>query len=364
MIQYAHEYRRRVRLLHLGCGGHSFRNILPCYRYAPIELTATCDADLPRAEAFAQQFGAPRAYADFAAALAEERPEAVAIVTGYDAERRPTYPDLAIQALRAGAHVFIEKPPAASVADVRRMMAAEQETGRFVLVGLKKMFFPGVQRIREIIGREEFGRLTSLYCRYPQSLPPAERFGDSSAMVGFLDHLCHPASLLYAVAGPAETLFYQRAANGAVVANLRFRSGAIGCLHLTAGQSGTSPLERLEVVGQGANVRLENGCRLTYYRPGRRGEAGYGRSGSFLGGDDCAPLFWEPEFSLGQLYNHGLFLLGYALEIRHFAECALENSRPDISGLDAALEVTALYEAFLEGEGREISVRAKAEAMC
>lgn len=358
MIQYAHEYPRRLRLLHLGCGGHSFRNILPCYRYAPIDLVATCDVQRDRAEAYARQFGALTAYDDFARALAQEAPEAVVIVTGYDEDRRPTYPDLAIQAMAAGAHVFIEKPPAATIADVRRMMAAEREHDRSVFVGLKKMFFPAVQRVRDIVAREEFGGLTSIYVRYPQSLPPAADFGDSSAMVSFLDHLCHPASLLYAVAGPMESLYYQRTdLNGAVVAILRFRSGAVGSLHLVAGQSGTSPLERLEAVGRGANVVVDNGCRLTYYRPGRRGEAGYGRSGEFLGDDAEAPIRWEPEFSLGQLYNHGLFLLGYAPEIRRFAESALEGKPPELGGLDAALEVTALYEAFLEGEERLIPVR-------
>jgi hypothetical protein len=34
---------------------------------------------------------------------------------------------------------------------------------------------------------------------------------------------------------------------------------------------------------------------------------------------------WEPEFSLGQLYNKGLFLLGYAPEVIDFTTRLLEN---------------------------------------
>jgi predicted dehydrogenase len=130
----------------------------------------------------------------------------------------------------------------------------------------------------------------------------------------------------------------------------------VGSLHLCAGRSGTSPLERVEAVGRGANVVIENGCRLTCYRPGGRGEGGYGRSEDFTGPDAQAPLHWEPEFSLGQLYNSGLFLLGYAPEIRHFAECALAGVSPEQGGLEDALAVTALYEAFLQGEERLIRV--------
>lgn len=357
MIRYNFEYERRLRTVFLGCGGHSYRNVLPCFRYAPIDLVAVCDRVEDRAAAFARQFGALRHYTEFPRMLAEERPEAVFIVTGYDAEGRPTYPPLAMEAMRAGAHVWIEKPPAASTAEVRQMMAAEAETGRFVMVGLKKAFFPAIVRAREIIDSPVFGSPTSIVVRYPQSLPPAERYTDPKAMLGFLDHLCHPASILHRLMGPVASLFYQREpVNGAVAANLRLRSGAVGLLHLCAGQSGAGPLERVEVVGQGSHVVVENGCRLTYYRRGGRGEGGYGRSASFIGPDESAPICWEPEFSLGQLYNSGLFLLGYAPEILQFCESALAGTRPPHGNLDAALEVTKLYEAFLQPEGRLIPI--------
>jgi predicted dehydrogenase len=355
MIRYNHEYERRLRAVFLGCGDHSYRNILPTFRYAPIDLLAVCDRREERAIAYARQFGALRHYAEYERMLAEERPEVVFIVTGYEADGRPTYPPLAAQALEAGAHVWMEKPPAATTAEIRRLMALEAETGRFVMVGLKKAFFPAVARARAIAHDPEFGPITSVTLRYPQSLPEASKRGDSRAMLGFLDHLCHPASALHSIAGAVESLFYQREpVNGAVAATLRFRSGAIGLLHLCAGQSRTGALERLEIVGKGSHVIVENGCRLLYYRPGQRGEGGYGRSASFIGPDEGAPIVWEPEFSLGQLYNSGLFLLGYAPEILHFCESALSGTRPTEGNLEAALEVTKLYEAFLEPEGRVI----------
>mgnify|MGYP000029445960 CR=1 FL=1 len=356
-VRYAHEYDRRLRALHLGCGPHSYRNVLPAYRYAPIELAAVCDRQEERARAFARQFGAQAWYTDFARALDEIRPEVVFLVAGYLPDGRPAYPELALQALRAGAHVWMEKPPAATSAEIETLAAVSREANRVVMVGLKKAFFPAIRKAKEITRRPEFGAVTSLYVRYPQSLPPAERRGDLKAMQGFLDHLCHPASILHSLGGPFATLQYRRCGhNGAVVATIEFRSGAIGCLHLCAGISGTSPLERVEVVGQGANVIVENGCRLLYYRPGARG--GYGRAGSFIGADESAPWCWEPEFSLGQLYNSGLFLLGYAPEIVHFCECVLGGAAPEEGGLDAALAVTQLYEAFAGPEGAILPIGA------
>src|SRR5437879_2489201 len=275
MIRFQFEYPERLRAAFIGCGDHAYRNIYPCLQYAPVELVAVCDRREERARHYARLFGAGAVYADHHVMLAKERPQVVFIVTGYDADARPTYPPLAIDVMRAGAHAWIEKPPAASAAEIEAMIAAEQETGRFTMVGFKKMFFPAVAKAAEIAARPEFGGVASVALRYPQSLPAAEKRGDARAMLGFLDHLCHPASILQRIAGPVERFTYERETiNGGLVVSLRFRGGAIGAFHMAAGQSGTSPLERLEVVGKGANLVVENGSRLTYYRPGRRGEGG------------------------------------------------------------------------------------------
>jgi predicted dehydrogenase len=355
VVQYRFEYTRRLRVAHVGCGGHSFRNILPCYRYAPVDLVAVCDADAGRAAEFARQFGAERWYTEYAHLLEDERPEAVFLVTGYGPDGRPTYPSLALQALAAGANVWMEKPPAASTRELRQVSAAAATAGRRVMVGLKKVFFPAIRKAKALSRGPDFGPITTLSVRYPQALPPAGQRRDPQAMRGFLDHLCHPASILYTLGGAMRTLYFQRAAeNGAVVAAIGFESGAVGALHLAAGISGTSPLERVEIVGRGANLVVENGCRLTYYRPGARGD--YGRSDSFIGPDDAAPLVWEPEFSLGQLYNCGLFLLGYAAEIRYFCDCLLNDRPIEEGGLDAAFQATALYEAFQGREGELLAI--------
>ena len=48
----------------MGCGSHSFRNLYPVMPFVPVKLAAVCDLDGARAEAFAAEFGAERAYTD------------------------------------------------------------------------------------------------------------------------------------------------------------------------------------------------------------------------------------------------------------------------------------------------------------
>jgi predicted dehydrogenase len=345
-VGYNHEYERRIRAGFVGCGGHAFRNVYPALRYAPVELVATADLDLARAQAYARQFGAERAYASHAEMLAAEDLDAVFVVTGYTPDGAMQATAIAMDALAAGVHVWMEKPTAASTAEVEALIAASAAAGRIVMTGLKKLFFPTIAKVKAIMADEAaFGRPTSVYVRYPQSIPRPQNRGRPLKMLGLLDHIYHPAAILEWLMGPVVRFSHEwEEVTGSSVASLKFASGAVGTLHLPAGASGSSPLERLEVVGEGANVVVENGAKLTYYRRATR--PAYGRSASFLVADDEAPLTWEPEFSLGQLNNNSLFLLGYAEEVREFCACVLEGRQPDRGTLAQSLAIMKLFDAY------------------
>jgi predicted dehydrogenase len=355
-FEFAEEEKLRVG--YLGCGGHSYRNVYPCFQYAPIDLMAVCDLNEGRARHYARQFGARRHFTDYQEMLSECELDAVFVVTGYDRESgRVTHPPHVIAALEAGCHVWSEKPPASSVAEVEEIQQAEQSSGKFAFVGFKKIFSPAIAKAREIAHSEEFGGVSSIYCRYPQRMPVAiEERGDTGKMQRFLDHIVHPASILRFIGGPMRTLSFKLDPLGGSVSTIGFESGTVGVLHAPGGQSGTSPYERLEVVGEGANVVVDNGVRLTYYRPGTRGAGGYGTGGSFIGEDEAAPMFWEPEFSLATLYNKNLFYEGFVFEIRYFCECVREGRRPEIGGTDFARDVMALYEAYGGEEERVVEL--------
>ena len=113
-ITYNMDYDRHLRVGFIGCGGHAFRNVLPTFQYAPIDLVAVCDLDRDRAANVGRLFGARQVYTDYQDMLQHETLDAVFVVTNYDAEGRPRYPAIATTAMQAGVHVWIEKPPAAS----------------------------------------------------------------------------------------------------------------------------------------------------------------------------------------------------------------------------------------------------------
>jgi predicted dehydrogenase len=352
-----------VRAGFIGCGSHAFRNICPTLQFVPVDLVATCDLDRAKADAFARQFGAERAYTDYSEMLGREELDAVFVVTSYDERGRPLYPRIAAECLRAGCHVWMEKPPAATCAEIETLQTVAHGAGRNAMVGLKKMFFPANEKARELMTMPDFGRPSLVLLQYPQHVPTEDqirRYLDGEhvrAAVSFLDHLCHPVSLLVCLLGMPSSLFYERAASGAANAVFAFESGAVASLALTCGASSNGGMERTTIVSdRGRHIVVDNNVRVTLHRsPLRAPGTGYGSAPTYYTGEPGqTSAAWEPEFSLGQLYNKGLFLLGYWGEVNEFARSILDGRPPARGTLEHAWQVTRVFEAFAEGPGRRI----------
>lgn len=67
--------------------------------------------------------------------------------------------DVSLQALRAGKHVFVEKPMALTVADCMAMLAESKRRRKQILVGHVLPFFPEYVQARQVIAGGKYGRL-------------------------------------------------------------------------------------------------------------------------------------------------------------------------------------------------------------
>ena len=351
---------KEIRAGFIGCGSHSFRNIYPTFQYAPVNLVAVCDLSIEKAQAYAAKFGAKSAYSDYHEMLKVENLDAVFIVTGYDDRGRPLYPQQAIDCLAAGCHVWIEKPPAATSAEIILMQQAAEKAGRNVMVGMKKMFFPANEKAKELADSADFGDVSLAVLQYPQSVPTGTEFADyfagkKNGVIAFLDHLCHPVSLMLYLFGMPQTLFYQRSTHGAALATFTMKQGVVVSLVLHSGSSLANGMERTMIVSsRGRHIIVDNNVRVSYHQSP---DHGYGNNPNYFVGSPAEnTAVWEPEFSLGQLYNKGIFLLGYYGEVNEFARSILEGRKPVKCTLDQALQATRIFEAFAQGPGKVISL--------
>jgi len=355
----------RIKAGYIGCGSHSRRNVLPALKFASVlvETVAICDLKYEKAQAFASEFGFGKAYGNHIEMLEKEDLDAVFIVTGYDQNLRPVYPALAKDCIERGCHVFTEKPPAATSEELVSLKKLADANKKEVMVGFKKMFFPANEKAKQLSQDASFGGISMATLQYPQYVPTKQEFGDYigglpvGGVCAFLDHLCHPVSLLVYLMGCPESLNYMRGSDGTGIACFSFADGSIASITLTSGSSSNGGMERTQIFAKrhGQHISIENNVKLSLHRTPP--DLHYGSSPSFYTGTpENATAVWEPEFSLGQLYNKGLFLLGYYGEIEAFAKAVAQGARVPKAGLDDAIAITEIFEAFAEGPGKIIEL--------
>jgi predicted dehydrogenase len=347
-MSYQRDFPTRLRLGVIGAGGHCYRNLLPLLTYLPVEVRAICDADPARARATATQYGAGGAYADHAEMLARERLDAVLIAVS-----PRLHPQLTCDALRAGAHVWVEKPPALRVAGVERMLAAQRETGKVVVVGFKKAFMPATRKAIELLAG--LGQLHSVLAEYPMDIP-ADGAGvlERGESCNWLGNGVHPLAFLLAIGGRVEAVTVHRGRHGGGACILDYASGATGLFHLAQGAPASQPCERYRCCSAGGTVTIED-CRRVVLQRGI--PFAYGVSTTFAPpGTDHGALVWEPQNSLSTLENSSWFTQGLYDELMHFCSCALAGRMPERGTLDETRHLMQVYEAALRSGGARVAV--------
>ena len=74
-----------------------------------------------------------------------------------------THAELAIQAMRAGKDVFVEKPMALSISDAEEMQQVALGSDRILMVGHLLEYHPAVLKLRELIDSGELGKINYIY---------------------------------------------------------------------------------------------------------------------------------------------------------------------------------------------------------
>ncbi len=218
------------------------------------QLVATCDFNSARAQDVARQRGAKLACSDAAELFASPDVQLVMITTRHD-----THAPLAMEALRAGKHVFVEKPVALDPAQLAALGGVLAESGRYYMVGFNRRFSPHAAQLRELLR----GRQSPLVVNYRiiADPAPADSWIYSEAGGGrVIGEACHMLDLFNYLVGdevaPAELDVVAPPAGAGgppgdnFVASLRYADGSLCTLTYSAlGQkSKENGKERLEAL--------------------------------------------------------------------------------------------------------------------
>jgi predicted dehydrogenase len=250
-----------------------------------IELVAVVDVDLAKASALAAQRGGV-AYGSLTEALAAEEIDVVSVCvpTGLHGE-------VAIEALRAGKHVIVEKPAETTTAKTDEIIEAQEKAGTLVTVISQHRFDPSTVQTLAAIANGEFGRITSGIASIDwwrgQSYYDSGDWRGTWELDGggaLMNQGVHTVDLLVAALGrPVEvfaytaTLAHERIeVEDVAVGVVKFESGALGVLHATtAAYPGLSA--RLQVHGDRGSAVIDND-QLAFFHATPAGDSPEDRS--------------------------------------------------------------------------------------
>ncbi len=147
-----------LRLGIVGCGRVTRELHLPALRFVPaLTVAAVADVDAQRLNTVADDFQIPRRCTDARELFEDPEVDAIAVCVPAIA-----HAELALAALAAGKHVFVEKPLALQLSDGERMVAAAKTSGKITTIGFNLRCHRLVRRAREVIASGALGPINQV----------------------------------------------------------------------------------------------------------------------------------------------------------------------------------------------------------
>jgi polar amino acid transport system substrate-binding protein len=257
----------------VGAGGYAAGVLLPQFRAAGAEFETIASASGVSALNVGKQFGFASCVSGADEVLGDPRVNLVVVATRHD-----THAPLALRALAAGKHVFVEKPLALDEEELREVVEAARASAAELMVGFNRRFSPLALRAKEFFeGRE--GPLSTVYRVNAGRLPRDHWVYDEQEGGGrIVGEVCHFVDLMRFWTGAPVTRVYAEAVaaraghvveEDSVMITLRFADGSNGSIAYLAEGDRALPKERAEIFGGGRTFVLEDFRAATLYRDGR-----------------------------------------------------------------------------------------------
>lgn len=233
------------------------------HRVERAEVVALADIDLEAARKLGEPLGIPKILTDYRDILNDPTIDAVFICSPTD-----THVTIAVQAARAGKHIFCEKPVDQSLTEIRKVIEAVEEAGIKCQVGFNRRFDRNFWRIYEAVRQDEVGgvQIVKISSRDPVA-PPVSYVKTSGGI--FADMMIHDFDMVEHLSGSrvaevstAGACLIDPGIGSAgdvdtAVVMLRLESGALAVID-NSRQAVYGYDQRIEVFGSKGMIAAEN----------------------------------------------------------------------------------------------------------
>lgn len=251
----------------IGAGNFTNAFVLPALKDAKANIKTIVSANGLSAAALARKFEVAGVSTDYPSVLSDADIDTVVITT-----RHNLHAQMAVAALNAGKHVFVEKPLAINTAELNNIITAYEQNNTTLTVGFNRRFAPLAVKAKQLLGNDP--QPVQIIATVNAGFIPLNNWIHDAAIGGgrIVGEACHFIDLCSFLCGSDVISVCANAMGNTsdvstdnVTILLRYANGTNATIHYFANGSKAYDKERIEVYSQERTLILENWKKLTGY---------------------------------------------------------------------------------------------------
>jgi len=267
----------QINLGVIGAGNHVKDMLLPALaRLKGVTIRAICTGTGVNAKSLAQKTGAAYCASDYREILNDKSINAVIIGT-----RHNSHAQMVLDSLRAGKHIFVEKPLCLTedeLAEISTLYGEKAKQGLKLMIGFNRRFSAHAQRAKEFLSSRR-NPLVMVYRVNAGALPAAHWAQDPEVGGGrIIGEACHFIDYMQTVCAArpvsvrAECIGHHSSGTTSdqSILTLKFSDGSLGTVIYAAGGDTSLSKERCEIFGDGKSVVMDDFILSEFYAAGKR----------------------------------------------------------------------------------------------
>ena len=225
----------RIGIVGAGRIGHVHAESVT-YHIPEAEVAMVTDVVEANAKKLAEKYGIPKYSANYMDLINDPEIDAVLVCSP-----TPTHADISIAAMKAGKHVFCEKPVHTSLEKIREVAEVEKETGRKLQIGFNRRFDHNHRAVRAAAQEGKLGKVEIIKITSRDPEPPSPEYAASSGGL-YIDMMIHDFDMAMFLADSDVTEVYAMGTSlvdprigeagdvDTAIVTLTFANGALGVI--------------------------------------------------------------------------------------------------------------------------------------
>ena len=206
------------------------------YHIPQAQIVRVSDVFEPSAKALAETYGVPAYSTDYMEIINDPEIDAVLVCSP-----TPTHADISIAAMKAGKHVFCEKPVDLTIGKIKKTAEVAKETGRKLQIGFNRRFDHNHGKVQQMAANGTLGNVELIKITSRDPEPPSPEYAASSGGL-YIDMMIHDFDMAMFLAGCDVTEVYAMGTSlvdprigeagdvDTAIVTLTFENGALGVI--------------------------------------------------------------------------------------------------------------------------------------